>query len=879
MKKLSTLLTIVLLFSASSFVLAQNFKVSGIVSDASNGEKLIGATVMIKDLNTGATTDINGNYIIENIKEGVYEISVSYIGYSPKTRNIDIDKNLKVDFQLEPSSVLLNETVVKSTKAVLRETPVAFSDVKGADLEFKLASRDIPQELSTTPSVYSSASGGGAGDATLYVRGFSQRNVAVMVNGVPVNDMENKWVYWSNWAGLGDVLEDSQIQRGIGASPYSTNAVGGVLNMTTKGVGSEEEFAKVKTEYGSDNLIKGSISFHKKFSQNFAVTALFSRKNWDGYAVGTYNKEFSYFFAVGGVFGDHSIELRGVGSPQEHGQRPFSYARLTAADWEKYGRDFNYAMGRLQGGWINEAVNKFHKPQFNIDWNWQISKKSVLSTVVYHSIGRGYGSGTLGPFAPAISKAQDEKYQNYRDYDKVWSINSKQVDINYDAIRHRSTSTILRNSVNNHNWSGLLSTYKTELSPEFVLNVGIDGRYYIGEHYQEVRDLIGGDYYVDFKDVNGLSADKKKGKMVEVGGKVNYYNDFYVRQFGGFGQLEYKTGNLTTFINLSASSQGAKRLDYFLYLNSDPMRETEWQNFFGYTAKTGLNYNLDSYNQVYFNAGYFSSAPMVNNIFANNTNLVSNNARNEKVLGLELGYALSTKDAMFRANGFYTKWKDRAITISYSDLDPNTGDPVTKYGNISGSEQLHSGVEFEGVLRIMRGLELKGAASYVVGKFQNDVEALIAPENNPTAIKKVNLYVKELYVSEFPQQQANIQINYRINLIRGLNMFINPVYKFEGKNFASFNPDARTNMNDRTQSWELPTVNLVDFHLGFTYYFSDFFVQKANLYFHVFNVLNNKDYILDALDGGTSPTTHTFSTAKFFYGRERWYNVQVAFTF
>ena len=147
MKKLSTLLMIALLFSASSFVSAQNFKVSGVISDASNGEKLIGATVMIKDLNIGATTDINGNYVIENVKEGVYEISVSYIGYSPRTRNVDIDKSLKVDFLLEPSSVLLNETVVKSTKAVLRETPVAFSEIKGADLEFKLASRDVPMEL------------------------------------------------------------------------------------------------------------------------------------------------------------------------------------------------------------------------------------------------------------------------------------------------------------------------------------------------------------------------------------------------------------------------------------------------------------------------------------------------------------------------------------------------------------------------------------------------------------------------------------------------------------------------------------------------------------------------------------------------------------
>lgn len=870
---------LILFVIITNLISAQNFKITGTVSDASNGEKLFGATVLIKDLSIGATTDMNGNYAIENLKAGVYELTVSYIGYSSKTRNISVSNNITVNFLLEPTSVLLNETVVKSTKAVLRETPVAFSEVKGADLEFKLASRDIPQELATTPSVYSSASGGGAGDATLYVRGFSQRNVAVMVNGVPVNDMENKWVYWSNWAGLGDVLEDSQIQRGIGASPYSVNAVGGVLNMVTKGIASETEYIKLKSEFGSDNLIKGSIAFHQKLSDKFAVTALLSRKNWDGYAVGTYNREFTYFFALGGVFGDHSIELRGVGSPQEHGQRPFSYARLTAADWEKYGRNFNYAMGRLNGGWINEAVNKFHKPQFNIDWNWQISNHSILSTVVYYSMGRGYGSGTLGPFAPAITKQQDSVYQNYRDYDKVFSINSKAIDKNYSETLHRSTSTVLRNSVNNHDWYGLLSTFKTRLSPELTLNTGIDGRYYKGIHYQEIRDLVGGDYYVDFKDVNGITIDpvtkKTLGKMVKVGEKVNYYNDFYVRQYGGFGQLEYKSGNISTFVNVSASSQGAKRLDYFLYKNDDPKRETDWQNFFGYTGKTGLNYNLDENNQAFFNVGYFSTAPMVNNVFANNTNIVSKNAKNEKVLGLELGYVISSRYVLLRANGFYTKWKDRAITISYSDIDPTSGEPFTKYANVSGSDQLHSGFELEYVFKIIRNLELKGAASYVVGKYLNDVEALISPENNPTAIKKVNLYVKDLYVSEFPQQQANIQLNYRLNLMRGLNLFVNPVYKFEGKNYASFNPDNRTNPNDRNQSWAIPTVNLVDLHLGFTWYISDFILKKANLNFHVFNLLNNKNYILDALDG----TGHVATTAKFFYGRERWYNLQFAFTF
>ncbi len=865
----------VLFFSllVPSSLLAQEFKVTGTVSDAVTGEKLFGANVYIEALNIGGITDSEGRYSIPDVKVGTYEFTISYIGYTKLKKNIKVSSNTSTNFVLEPTSVLLGETVVKGTKAVLRETPVAFSEIKGEELEFKLASRDIPQELATTPSVYSSVSGGGSGDATLYVRGFSQRNVAVMVNGVPVNDMENKWVYWSNWAGLGDVLEETQMQRGIGASPYSVNAVGGVMNMKTKGVGAEEEYIKVRSEFGSNNLMKASVAFHKKLTSNISATALVSRRTWDGYAVGTYNKEFTYFFSVGAVFGNHSFELSGVGSPQEHGQRPFSYAKLTIADWNKYGKNFNYAMGRLKGDWFNEAVNEFHKPQFNLNWNWQVANKSTLSTIVYYSIGRGYGSGTLGPFAPAISPTQDPTYQNYRDYDKVWSINSTTIDNKYSTTLRRSTSTILRNSVNNHDWYGILSTLNTELAPNLKLSTGIDARYYAGKHYQEVRDLIGGDYYIDNKDVNNPN------RMAKVGDKVGYYNDFYVRQFGGFGQLEYKFGDFTTFLNLSASSQGGKRMDYFLYKSTDPFNTTDWQNFFGYTAKTGLNFNIDDYNSVFFNVGYFSSAPMVNNIFANNTNVVSKNAVNEKVFIAELGYNISSSVVALKANAFYTQWRDRAITVSYSDINPETNEPVNKYANISGSDQLHTGLELEGVLKIMKGFEFKTALSYVVGKFQNDVDATITPENNPTAVVNKHYYTNGLFVSEFPQQQATMQINYRLNIGSGLNMFINPVYKFLGQYYSSFNPDARSNPNDREQSWKIPDSNILDFHLGFSYYISDFFVKRVNLNFHVFNALNNLDYIVDGQDGGTNANNHIAQNARVFFGRERWFNVAFAFHF
>jgi len=100
-------------------------------------------------------------------------------------------------------------------------------------IQFNLGSRDIPLVWNSTPSVFATNNGGGAGDARVNVRGFTQRNVAIMINGIPINDMENGWVYWSNWDGLGDVTSSIQIQRGLSATNLATPSIGGTVNIIT----------------------------------------------------------------------------------------------------------------------------------------------------------------------------------------------------------------------------------------------------------------------------------------------------------------------------------------------------------------------------------------------------------------------------------------------------------------------------------------------------------------------------------------------------------------------------------------------------------------------------------------------------------------------
>ena len=225
MKKLG-FLVLVITFSLSA---SAQTKISGKVIDANTGEALIGATI-IYGKGKGSATDFDGNYSF-SILEGERSIRVSYVGYKEINKIVNIGSKAQIlNFKLK--TVLLNEVQVVADIARDRETPVAFSTIPMKQINEELASQDIPMVLNSTPGVYATQSGGGDGDARITIRGFDQRNLAVMIDGVPVNDMENGWVYWSNWQGLTDVTSNIQIQRGLGASKIAIPSVGGTMNMS-----------------------------------------------------------------------------------------------------------------------------------------------------------------------------------------------------------------------------------------------------------------------------------------------------------------------------------------------------------------------------------------------------------------------------------------------------------------------------------------------------------------------------------------------------------------------------------------------------------------------------------------------------------------------
>ncbi len=759
MKKFFTICLAMFLTAAMAF---GQGSITGKVVDSSTDEPLIGATVLVKGTMAGTITDFDGMFTLANMDKGDYTIVLTYTGFEEMEIDVSLDGSTDLGtIGLGFEAVGLEGVEVIASVARDRRTPVAVSTISGEQVEALVGNQEYPEILRKTPSIYVTKQGGGFGDSRINVRGFDQRNTAVMINGIPVNDMENGWVYWSNWAGLSDVTSTLQVQRGLGASKLAVASVGGSINIITDAAQMNKGGA-ASVSFGNDGYQKYGLVLSTGLGESgWAFSFQGTHTRGDGYVDGTAFRAYSYFASLSKIFNNkHSISMTVLGAPQWHHQR------LTASRFDNIsirtfvdpddpnnddpttgvGIRFNHTWGMLGGEEFNWRRNFYHKPKAFINHYWNISPKTDLKTSAYVSLGRGGGTGprgrlrtpgsifdSFGGFGTGTHNADGQVR-----FDDLVAYNQGQVVADWGDAKEQlngqylvgnggridgdnvGSGYIRRASMNSHNWFGVLSTLTTKLNDNLTLVAGFDGRYYKGIHYRRVENLLGADGYVSQSDDNNpmnlitetVPADFGSfgDDTHDPGGNVlNYYNDGVVNWLGLFGQLEYSNDKLSAFLSLSGSSQGFKRIDYFNYeegdtpsndINNDgEYRESEWENFLGGTVKGGLNYNLDAQNNVFVNGGYFSRQPIFDNVFLNFRNQVNETVQNQSVVAFEAGYGFRSNNFSAKINAYYTEWGNRQFDQSFSNF---------QYINTGGDTLVVDAlVVFENVAQTHTGLELE----------------------------------------------------------------------------------------------------------------------------------------------------------------------------
>ncbi len=859
-----------LLISASAFA-----QVSGTITDSETGEPLVGATVLVKGTTQGTVTNFDGKFSLKGLSDGSHDLVLTYIGYTEQEMQVSVSGG-KADLgtvELASSAIGLAAVNVIASVAVDRKTPVAVSTIKAEQIETKLGNQEFPEILKSTPSIYTTKQGGGFGDARINVRGFSQENVALLINGLSVSGMEDNRVYWSNWAGLGDVTRTIQIQRGLGASRMAVSSVGGTINIITKTT-DQEKGGSVSSAIGNDGYQKTGVTLSTgRTEDGWAFTFSGSRTTGDGYIEGNYIDAWSYFVSVAKEIGTKQQLLFTVfGAPQRHGQRDFFHPIDDQRD--VYGTKWNDDFGYYQGQEFLIRDNFYHKPQASLNHIWDISEKTNLITALYGSVGRGGGTGDIGTAREFLIQHDQYGHQNF-DQIARWNQGlSNEIgledfpDYAYEMANGNSgTGRIISNtdggmikraSMNEHEWYGLLSNLSHDLSDNLTLTGGIDFRFYTGSHYRKTIDLLGGDFWFDDDNVNdmadwvdfnadGVRDDGELGNLIRPTNdasklfgavpddqKIDYYNDENINWYGLFAQLEYSKGPLSAFLSGAYNATQMRRHDFFSELPSN--QTTDWLNFSGGNAKIGANYNINEQHNVFVNAGYISRAPYFDALFPTfNNDEPNSDAVNEKVVAFELGYGLRATGFAANLNAYYTDWSDKTESLSSRDASGQI-----YFASLLGVDANHSGVELDFNARVSSNVKLTGFAGINNWEWKNNPTGTITDEAQ-NVLGDATYYIDGLKVGG--SAQTTLGVGTDIDLGNGLALTAQWFY-FDNL-YASYDPaDRDDSALAGIQALELPSYGLVDAGMTWKFKFAGL-DARANVNI---NNLFDTEYIAEAQD-------------------------------
>ena len=772
-------------------------------------------------------------------------------------------------------SIALAEVVVSSgviDVAKERETPIAVSTITAREVQLKVGNMEFPEIMNKTPGVYATKQGGGYGDSRISLRGFDQRNTSFLINGQPVNDMENGWVYWSNWAGLTEVASGIQIQRGLGASKLAVPSVGGTVSIFTKSA-ERAQGGSFTQLLGNDGYSKSTIAYNTGLNENgWSTSLLLSKWSGNGYIYNTMGAGTTYFAALGYApdGSDHKMNLSILGAGQWHHQRDVWVSIRDYQNFGEKGIDQRwYSNGGTRNGeeWSMRR-NFYNKPLATFNWDWVVNDQIEVNTSLYASAGRGGGTGPRGrnyynsatdilPYRKDLTEHYNENGKGSRDSDGF---------INFDAlVNHNVANTsgytgdigggnyagkkigsnsykydgvnraiiIRRASMNSHDWVGAISNFNYR-SGNMRYSFGIDLRDYTGYHYRVLNDLMGLDGYHSSGNRNTggqiietlVEANPFKNTGIR-GPKMAYYNIGNVGWTGLNALAEYSGDNLNWVIQAGTSAQTYQRVDYFAQVGNPESKEKTVNG--GY-IKGGANYNFNERSNAFFNIGRIQRQPNFDAIFPNYANNINPDIQNEEITSFEVGYGYIGESLKVNINAYSTNWGNRFISRGFSNAQGQDGTAQFKDIDVS-----HKGVEVEADWRPNNISRVRGMLSIGDWRYTKDFDAQLFNDQQQS-IGTATLYTKDAKVGDAAQFVAYLGYERRI----GSKLNIDLDYRFVDGLYADYSiTDSDFTNATNKGALQLPSYGLVD--LGATYYMGGNLSMRLNI-----NNLFNTVYIAES---------------------------------
>ena len=356
---------------------AQERLLSGKIVNQSN-QPLSGASIIVKGLNKGVSTDEEGNFKLR-LTEGAYTLQISFIGYQSKEKEINLITDDLILIILSSNEFILDEVLVSAVRAN-SNTPVTFTNFDKKEIAKRNLGQDIPILLNYLPSVISSSdAGAGVGYTYLNVRGSNSERINVTINGIPYNDAESHGTFWVNLGDFASSTENLQLQRGVGTSTNGSGAFGASLNILTDAM-ADEAGGETSNSFGSFNTRKHTVKFTTgRINENFELSGRLSNISSDGYVDRAFADLESYFLQA--AYSDSNRLIKAI---------TFGGNERTYQSW--YGLDpQQLAENRRQNPYTYEnEVDNYGQNHYQLHWNELIDHHWSTNLSLNYTKGSGF---------------------------------------------------------------------------------------------------------------------------------------------------------------------------------------------------------------------------------------------------------------------------------------------------------------------------------------------------------------------------------------------------------------------------------------------------------------------------------------------------------
>lgn len=629
--------------------------------------------------------------------------------------------------------------LVTGTTAIERETPVTFTNLHKTMIEQRYSMQDVPVMLAELPSMISYSDGGnGIGYNFIFLRGFDQRRLSIMVNGVPQNDPEDHNVYWIDFPDLLASSSSVQVQRGAGSAFYGPPAIGGSVNIITNPF-TAKPYAKFESMFGFQEYGDSSNSFPmtmKKISASFNSGLIenkymfygrLGKMQSNGYRIHSAFEAGSYFFGALRFDENMTTRIHLFGGPltdqlvytglPKWTNNDTKLRRMNLSYWEENGSSYTYTMQRRP-----QETEGFNQPHYEILNEWKISETQKIHNTLFFYDSHGHF-----------------------DYDGSWA---DAATLRIDSIHGFAPTpaiqnAIIRGGVDLMQW-GWLPRYEF-LHDRGELIIGGEYRYHQGSHWGKIR-------YAE-----GLPS--------------NFDPDYRFYQYDGIKHMAslYVTENFKLQDEMTLMTNVQFAYNEYQIKNEKFLNHSFSVPYYFINPRLGLNYNFTEEWNTYVSFGYTSREPRLRNLYAaedayfgalpafkadtiggmTKYDFSKPIAKPEQLLNLELGIGYRTPDIEFGSNVYWMEFTDELIKSGQVDI---FGNPV--YGNAPRTR--HLGFEVDGTIRLLEEFIISGNTAFSTN--------YIVQFSNVDSVANGIIYKTKLDnnpIAGFPSATANLRFTYQ----------------------------------------------------------------------------------------------------------------------